>query len=126
MKKIPLVARILLGLIFAFSGISFFFMTPPPLPEGPMADFFKGLMGTHYFFYLLKVTESVCGLLLLSGMFVPLALVILAPIIINIFMVHAFMMPQGLPLALVVGGLEIYLTFFSPYGAKIRALFQAK
>lgn len=125
MKKVTLVVRLLLGLVFAGSGISFFFTTPPPM-QGPIAQFFAGMMATHYFFYLLKGTEIICGLMLLSGMFVPLALVVLAPIVINIFCVHAFMVPEGLPLALVIGILEAYLSFFSPYSTKIKALFRPK
>jgi uncharacterized membrane protein YphA (DoxX/SURF4 family) len=126
MKKVTLIARLLLGLIFFGSGLAFFFTTPPPL-DGPIADFFKGLMATHYFLYLLKCTETLCGALLLSGRFVPLALVVLAPIALNIFLVHAFMLPQGLPLAIVVGVLESYLAFFSvEYSPRIKQLFVAK
>ena len=121
--KLPMIARVLLGFIFLGSGVAFFFTTPPPL-TGAMADFFKGMAATGYFFYLLKATEITCGFLLMAGMYVPLALVVLAPVIINIFMVHAFMAPEGLPLALIIGGLEIYLAFFSPYSAKIKALFK--
>jgi putative oxidoreductase len=121
--KLPMIARILLGLIFFLSGIAFFFTPTPELPPGAMADFFKGMAGTRYFFYLLKGTEITCGLLLLAGRYVPLALVILAPVCLNIFMVHAFMAPEGLPLAIIIGGLETYLAFFSPYSAKIKALF---
>jgi uncharacterized membrane protein YphA (DoxX/SURF4 family) len=123
MKKLTLALRILMGLIFLASGIAYFFTTPPPL-EGAMADFFKGMAATRYFFYLLKGTEITCGLLLLSGRFVPLALVVLAPVILNIVMVHTFMLPSGLPLALVLAAIEIYLAFFSPYSPKIRALFE--
>jgi putative oxidoreductase len=127
MRKLTIGVRILMGLVFVFAGVSFFLTTPPPLPEGAMADFFKGMMGTHYFFNLLKVTEIICGLLLLSGMFVPLALVVLAPIILNIFMVHLMMMPSGLPLALAVGACEIYLAFFSAeYSPTIKQLFRKK
>jgi uncharacterized membrane protein YphA (DoxX/SURF4 family) len=126
MKKLTLVARLLLGLIFLGSGIAFFFTTPPPM-EGPIADFFKGIMATHYFIYLLKCTEISCGLLLLIGRFVPLALVALAPVILNIFLIHAFLMPSGLPLAIVVGLLEIYLAFFSPeYSPAIKQLFRPR
>ncbi|MGZ3692043.1 MAG: DoxX family membrane protein [Pseudobdellovibrio sp.] len=126
MKYASIAARVLMGLIFLGSGIAFFFSTPPPM-EGPIAEFFKGMMATHYFFYLLKGTEITCGLLLVSGFFVPLALVVLAPIILNIFLVHAFMMPQGLPLAIILGLFEVYLAFFSAeYSGKIKSLFQAK
>jgi uncharacterized membrane protein YphA (DoxX/SURF4 family) len=124
MQKAALAARIILGLIFLASGIAFFFTTPPPM-EGGIAEFFKGLMATHYFIYLLKATEITCGLLLVSGFFVPLALVALAPVILNIFLVHAFLQPQGLPLAIVLGALEIFLAFFSPqYSPTIKQLFK--
>lgn len=126
MKIVTVIARVLLGFVFVGSGIAFFFTTPPPL-EGAMADFFKGMMATQYFFYLLKGTEIVCGLLLMSGFFVSLALVVLAPIILNIFLVHFFMAPEGLTSALILGVLEIYLAFFSSaYSPKIKALFRAK
>jgi uncharacterized membrane protein YphA (DoxX/SURF4 family) len=126
MKKATLIVRVLLGLAFFASGISFFLTTPPPM-EGPIADFFKGLMATHYLFYLLNGFETICGLLLLSGRFVPLALVVLAPIILNIFLVNAFLMPSMIPLALVLGLLEIYLAFFSrEYSPIIKPLFKAK
>lgn len=126
MKIATLIARLLLGLIFVGSGIAFFFTTPPPL-EGPMADFFNGMSATGYFFYLLKGTEIICGLMLLSGMFVPLALVVLAPVVLNIFLVHAFMAPEGLIVACVIGALEIFLAFFSPqYSPTIKQLFRRK
>jgi uncharacterized membrane protein YphA (DoxX/SURF4 family) len=126
MKKVTLIARLLLGLVFFGSGIAFFFTTPPPM-DGPIGDFFKGMTATGYFFYLLKGTEVVCGLFLLSGRFVPLALVILAPIVLNIFLVHAFMMPNGLPLAIGIGVFEAYLAFFSAeYSPKIKALFRVR
>jgi uncharacterized membrane protein YphA (DoxX/SURF4 family) len=124
--KIQLVVRILLGLLFTFSGIAFFFTTPPPL-QGDMATFFAGLVASKYFFYLLKGTETACGLLLVSGFFVPLALVVLAPIALNIFLVHSFLAPSGLPLALAVGAALIYLAFFSPsYSPVVKGLFVMK
>ena len=127
MIKTTLFARLLLGLIFVGSGIAFFMVPPPPMPEGPVADFFKGMMATQYFFYLLKGTEIVAGLLLLAGMFVPLALVVLAPIVLNIFLVHLFLMPEGLVMAVILGVLEIYLAFFSPqYSPVIKQLFRRK
>jgi uncharacterized membrane protein YphA (DoxX/SURF4 family) len=126
MKKVTLATRIVMGLIFLGSGIAFFFTTPPPM-EGPMGDFFKGMMATGYFFYLLKGTEIICGLLLLLGVFVPLTLVVLAPVILNIFLVHAFMMPQGLPMAVVLGAIETYLAFFSAeYSPTIRQFFRPR
>jgi putative oxidoreductase len=123
-KKVTLIVRILMGLLFAGGGIAFFLTTPPPL-QGAIAVFFNGLMASKYFFYLLKGTEIVCGLLLLSGRFVPLALVILAPIILNIFLVHAFLEPSGLPLAIGLVIAQIYLAFFTEeYSPAIAQLFR--
>ncbi|MCB0349522.1 MAG: DoxX family protein [Bdellovibrionales bacterium] len=125
--KLPLIARILLGLIFFIFGIAGLFNLMPPPPNMPekLMTFMSGLMATTYFFPLLKITEIVCGALLLLGMFVPLALVVLAPIVINIFMVHAFMEPSGLPMAIAIVILMIYLSFFAkPYSVKIKQLFQ--
>ena len=125
-KKIQIVVRFLLGALFLFGGIAFFFMTPPPL-TGDMATFFAGLAASKYFFYLLKGTEIFCGTCLVSGFFVPLALVVLAPISLNILLVHAFLEPSGLPLALGVGGAVAYLAFFSPsYSPTVKKLFVMK
>ncbi len=122
-RWIQIVVRVLLGALFLFGGIAFFFTTPPPL-EGDMATFFAGLKASKYFFYLLKATEIACGLCLVSGLFVPAALVVLAPIALNIFFVHTFLDPSGLPVALAISGAMIYLSFFSPrYSPPIKKLF---
>jgi putative oxidoreductase len=127
--KLPLIARILLGLLFFVFGLmGLFNLVPPPpgLPEN-MIKFTEGLMASGYFMVLLKLTETICGLLLLLDMFVPLALVILAPIVLNIFLVHAFMQPEGLPIAVVIGALTVYLAFFAePYASKLKPLFRKK
>src|SRR3989344_6088091 len=118
MSKFPMIARILLGLIFFVFGLNgFFHFIPMPetMPER-MTTFFTGMVATGYFLPLLSGTQVVCGALLLVGAFIPLALVVLAPVILNIFLVHVFMDPKGLPLAIFVGLLEIYLSFFAqPY-----------
>ncbi len=127
MSKLPLIARILLGLIFFVFGLNGFFMflPMPPMPEAA-GVYMGGLASSGFFFPVLKATEVICGLLLLSGAFVPLALVVPAPIVLQIFLFHAFLAPEngGLVMPLIIGALEIYLAFFSPYSAKIRALFR--
>jgi uncharacterized membrane protein YphA (DoxX/SURF4 family) len=129
MRHLPTIARVLMGLVFVGAGLAGLInMGNPPPADAPenLKTFFTGIMATKYFFPLLKVTEVVCGALLISGFFVPLALVVLAPIILNIFLTHAFMAPQGLVLAVILGAIEIYLSFFSPYSAPIKALFVKK
>lgn len=127
--KLPHVARIVLGLIFFAAGlVGLLNLVPPPadLPERLQA-FNAGMMASGYFLPFVKTTETICGLLLLAGYFVPLALVVLAPVVIHIFLVHAFMAPEGIPLALVLGALMIYLAFFSaPYSPSIKQLFRSK
>lgn len=126
-NKLPMIARIALGLIFFVFGLNGFFQfipMPEAMPEKLMA-FTSGLAASGYFFPFLKGTEVVCGALLLVGAFVPLALVVLAPIILNIFLVHAFLDPSGLPIAIVIGILEIYLSFFAkPYSDFVKQIFR--
>lgn len=129
MQKVTIIARLLLGLVFFGSGLAGLLNLAPPPADMPvdMQTFMTGMMVTKYFFPLLKLTEVFCGLLLLLGWFVPLALVVLAPIVLNIFFVHLFMAPSGLPLALILGVLEIYLAFFAkPYKNVICSLFNRK
>jgi putative oxidoreductase len=128
-SKLPLIARIIFGLIFFASGLVGLLKlapVPPDLPER-LVTFNAGLEATGYFMTLLKLTETLCGLLILSGNFVPLALVVLAPVTLNIFLVHAFMAPSGLPLAIILGLLQIYLAFFAaPYAPVVKELFRRK
>lgn len=125
-NKIQVAVRFLLGALFVFGGVAFFLTTPPPL-SGELATFFEGLKASKYFFLLLKGTEIVCGLMLISGFFVPLALVVLAPIVLNILLVHIFLDPSGIIMALLLCAAMIYLSFFSPsYSESIKKLFLAK
>lgn len=127
--KLPLIFRVLFGFIFFASGlVGLLNLVPMPtdLPEA-LVTFNSGLMASKYFFPLLKATETVCGLLILIGWFVPLALIILAPITLNIFLVHLFLAPDGMPLAIALGAFQIYLSFFAaPYSGPIKQLFRRK
>ena len=91
--KLVLVARVVLGSIFSVLGImALFGLGPePPELEGKAGDFMGGLVGSGYFFQFLKIIEIVCGLLLIFGLYVPLALTVLAPIVLNIVLFHAFL-----------------------------------
>lgn len=114
--KLPLAARILLGLIFSVFGLNGLVMMitgagfipmPPPPPE-VMAKM-GGLFTLGYLMPLVKILEVVAGVLLLAGVFKRLALVLLAPIVVNIACVHVFVDPSGLPMAVVLIGLTGYL-----------------
>lgn len=117
-------ARLLLGVIFFVFGLNGFlgFLPQPPAP--PEAAAFGGaLAATGYMFPLIKGTEVVTGLLLLSNRFVPLALVVLAPVIVNIVAFHAVLAPSGIAIALVVLVLELALAY--AYRASFRSVLAA-
>ena len=103
MKIASLVSRYLLGLIFLVFGLNGFlhFIPQPPMPPGPGADFATALFVSHFLIIVLLL-EIIPAVLLLANRYVPLALVLLGPVIINIFLFHTFMAPSGLPLALIV------------------------
>ena len=102
-SKLPTILRILVGLVFTIFGLNGFlnFMPQPPQPEAAGA-FLGGLAGAGYFFPMLKLTEIVAGVALLANRFVPLALAVLAPVVVNIAAFHVFLSPGGLPIALVL------------------------
>jgi uncharacterized membrane protein YphA (DoxX/SURF4 family) len=96
----PIALRILLGFVFTAAGaIGLFQLAPTPRHAGVAGLFAGGLAAAGYFFPLLKATELVAGLLLLSGRFVPLALTVLAPIVLNIAAFHFLLEPEGAPVA---------------------------
>jgi uncharacterized membrane protein YphA (DoxX/SURF4 family) len=111
-QKFPSIARIGLGLVFAVFGLNkFFHFLPQPPISGPPAEFFGALFATGYMLPLIATTEVIAGLLLLSGRFVPLALALLAPVIVNIVAFHAFLAPGGLAVPVFVLAAEIYLAW---------------
>lgn len=126
MKELTIIARLLLGALFIVTGLNgFFHFLPTPVMIGKEEEFMLGLMASGYFFPFLMGTQVFCGVLLVTGAFVPLALVILAPIVVNIFLFHLMISHKGLPLAIIVGVFETYLAFFAdPYNKSILQLFR--
>ena len=97
MKIAVLIARILLGLLFLVFGLNGFLnFIHGPMPTGVAGQYLAVMGGTLYLHFVFLV-QIVGGLLLLSGQFVPLALVLLGPVIINILLFHVSMQPSGLP-----------------------------
>ena len=103
MKIVLLIARLLLGLIFVVFGLNGFlnFLSMGPMPTGLAGQFIGALFQSHYF-WIVAGLQIVGGLLLLVNRFVPLALVVLGPIIVNIILYHLFLNPAGIALAIVV------------------------
>lgn len=127
MKHLPTLARVLLGLMFFVFGLNGFLnFIPAPkegIPEGAMA-FAGAMMKTGYLFQLVKGTEVAVGVLLLINRFVPLALVMIAPVIVNIVAFHAFLAPSGMAAPLVIAALELYLAW--AYRAVYRPMLAAR
>jgi uncharacterized membrane protein YphA (DoxX/SURF4 family) len=113
-RYLPAIARILMGLMFFVFGLNGFlhFIPEPktPMPEGASA-FAGALMKTGYMFPLVMGTQLLVGCLLLLNLFVPLAIALIAPIIVGIVTFHIFLAPSGTGIALVVLLLELYLAW---------------
>ena len=108
---IPVIVRTLMGLIFFVFGLNGFFQWMTPEVSGEGGGFLSALADTGYMLPMLKLTETIAGLFLLLGRFVPLALTLLAPIIVNILGFHAFLSTEGLGMAVVLVVAEIYLAW---------------
>jgi len=110
MKIAIIIVRVLLGLPFLIFGLNHFFpFVPHPPMDGVALDYMMGLTKVGYFWPLLRGLEVLIGIALISGRFVPLALAVLAPISLHIFLFHAFVLLANLPLAIIILVLHIFL-----------------
>ncbi len=120
----PRAARLTLGFVFFVFGLNGFlnFLPQPVPPERAMA-FFGALAATGYMLPLIKSVEVVAGALLLSNRYVPLALALVAPNVVNIVLFHTVLAPAGLPIALFVLALEVFTawSYRDSYAPMLRA-----
>jgi putative oxidoreductase len=109
MKILEIIARVLLGLVFTVFGSNAFlhFIKMPPM-TGPSGDFITAMYSTGYL-YVVGGCQVLGGLILLIGRYIPLGLTLLGPVIVNILCFHIFMNHEGMPLALVVAALALFL-----------------
>jgi putative oxidoreductase len=105
MKTTYSIARILLGLLFLVFGLNgFLHFIPMPPPTG-LAGQYMGVLFVSHYLTPVFILEVAGGALLLANRFVPAALVLLGPVLVNIVIFHSLMAPEGLPLALVATAL---------------------
>jgi putative oxidoreductase len=124
MKFASAVARYLAGVIFLIFGLNgFLHFIPFPPPSGVAAQFMGALYVSHYLVLIFGL-QVIGAVLLLANRYVPLALAILAPVIVNILCFHALMAPNGLPLALVVT--VLWAVVFADVRSAFAALFQPR
>jgi putative oxidoreductase len=125
MKIAALIARILLGLVFLVFGANGLhpFLPMPPMPPSLGTQYVMALIQSHYVMVVAGV-QFIGGLLLLLNRYVPLALAILGPVIVNILCYHIFMEHMGLPLALVVA--ILWFVLFYQYRRSFAGIFEAR
>jgi putative oxidoreductase len=100
MKIVTLIARILLGLLFLVFGLNGFLHFLPMVPPAGLAGQYMGVLFLSHYLVTVFLLQTIGGALLLANRFVPLALVLLGPVLVNILLFHALMAPEGLPMAL--------------------------
>ena len=125
MKIAMILVRSLMGLLFLFASVVVLFsLVQKPELSGIAKTFNEGIESVGYFIPLLKITELICGLAFVLGRFVPLATVLIAPIIVHIFLYHAFVDRTGLPVAIFLVLANLFVAFY--YRASYAGLLKAK
>ena len=124
MKSVSTIAQYLAGVIFLVFGLNGFLnFIPMPPPAGIAGQFMGALYVSHYL-WVIFAFQLLAGLLLLVNRYVPLALAMLAPVIVNILSFHILMAPFGLPLALVVA--VLWALIFVNVRPAFAGLFQSR
>jgi len=110
-KKILLVVSILFGLMFINSGLNKFF-NYMPMPEDVPENMMKvmtAFMEIGWLMPLVAVAEIVGGLLFITNKYRALGAIVIFPVIIGILLTHIITAPSGLPLALVLLAIEVWV-----------------
>lgn len=123
MKYAVLIARILLGLVFLISGVNHIVPFLPMKPMSGDAGTFSMILLTSKYLSVVGVLDVIGAVLLLVGRYVPLALVLLGPIIVNILLFDVLLASAGLAIGVVIALLEVFLIF--TYRANFAGIFQS-
>jgi putative oxidoreductase len=124
MKTVSTIARYLAGVIFLVFGLNGFLNFIPLPPPGGIAGEFMGALYASHYLWIIFAFQVIAGVLLLVNRYVPLAVAVLAPVIVNILSFHALMAPSGLPLPLVVA--VLWVLVFADVRPAFAGLFQPR
>src|SRR4029078_2748531 len=102
MRTASLIARYLAGVIFLVFGLNGFLNFIPLPPPGGIAGQFMGALYASHYLWVIFAFQVIAGVLLLINRYVPLAVAVLAPVIVNILVFHALMAPSGISLAVLM------------------------
>ena len=112
MNNVPMLVRLLLGLVFGLFGLNGFFdFIPLEAPAGEAGAFLGALGAAGYMLPLIKIVEIAAGVMLLMNRHVLLATLMLAPIVVNVLAFHIFLDSGGMLMAAVVSALEGYMLY---------------
>ena len=124
MRTVSTIARYLAGLIFLVFGLNGFLNFIPLPPPGGVAGQVMSVLYVSHYLWVIFAFQVIAGALLLANRYVPLAVAILAPVIVNILTFHALMAPSGLPLALFVA--VLWALIFVSVRPAFAGLFQPR
>lgn len=123
MKILVLIARLILGVAFTVFGLNGFFHFIPmgPMPTGHAGEFVGALNATAYFSFIAGL-QLLCGVLFLIGRYIPLALTLIGPVIVNILLYHVTMAPEGIMPGIVVT--VLWFVVFAGHRSAFAGLFR--
>ena len=124
MKIAVSIARVLLGLLFLVFGLNGFLHFIPMTPPTGLAGQYMGALFLSHYLVAVFLLQTIGGALLLVNRFVPLALALLGPVLVNILLFHALMAPEGVQIAVFATVLWALL-FYTVRGA-FAGLFAAR
>jgi putative oxidoreductase len=124
MRTASVIARYLAGVIFLVMGLNGFLNFIPLPPPGGVAGQFMGALYVSHYLWVIFAFQVIAGVLLLVNRYVPLAVAILAPVLVNILTFHALMAPNGLPVAIFVA--LLWMVIFIEVRPAFSGLFQSR
>lgn len=124
MKIAAIIIRTMLGLLFLYTSISYFFhLSPEVASTGSFKAFQVGLIASMYLMPLAKAIELLCGLSFITGKYMTLANIMIFPVTLNILLINYFLTPDNLPIAIFVflGNLFLVFTHWENYKGLFKA-----